>query len=49
MLLMRILVQMVDPVRVDQRGSALDAMNDITLLEQQFSEIGAILSGYASD
>jgi hypothetical protein len=46
---MRILVQMVDPVRVDQRGSTLDTMNDIALLEQQFGKIGAILSGYASD
>ena len=44
-----ILVQVVDAVSVKHRSAALDAMDLITFLQQQFCEIGTILAGYASN
>ena len=45
----RILVQMVDPVGVEQRGPALDAMDGVALAEQEFGQVGAILAGDTGD
>ena len=42
--LVRILVEMVDTVRVEQRRPALDAVNFITLVKEQFGEVGAVLT-----
>ena len=47
--LVRVLVQMVDTVGIEQRGAPLDAVDFVTLVEQEFRQIGAILSGYARD
>ena len=45
----RILVQMVNPVRVEERGPALDPMHFVTLFEQQFCQISSVLTGDAGD
>ena len=39
--LMRILIEVVDPARVEAAGPALDAMNDVPLLEKQLCQITA--------
>lgn len=44
-----VLVEVVDAVGVEQRGAALDAVDDVAFLEQEFGEIGAVLAGDASD
>ena len=46
---MRILVEMLDPPGVEARRAALDAVNLVALVEQQFGEIGAVLTGHAGD
>ena len=46
---MRILVQVIDAVGIEQRRAALDTMNFIALVEQELGEIGAILAGDAGD
>ena len=45
----RVLVEMVDAVGVEERGAALDAVDDVALLQQELGEIGAILAGDAGD
>ncbi len=47
--LVRVLVEMIDPVGIDERGTALDAVDDIALAEQEFGEKRAILTGDAGD
>ncbi len=47
--LVRIRVQMVDPVRVEQRRPALDAVDLVALLEQKLGEIGAVLARDSRD
>ena len=47
--LVRILVEMLDPAGVERRRAALDAVDDIALVEQQFGQIGAVLAGDAGD
>ena len=42
--LVRILVKMIDPGGVETAGSALDAMYDITFLQQKLSEVAAVLA-----
>ncbi len=46
---MRVLIEMIDAVGVDERGAALHAVNDIAFLDQQFGQIGAVLAGYAGN
>jgi hypothetical protein len=41
----RILIEMIDPVGVEQRGAPLNAVNDVALRQQEFSEISSILPG----
>jgi len=41
----RILVEMVDPLGVEQRSATLDAMDFVALLQQELCEVGAILAG----
>ena len=43
------LVNMIDPIGVEQRGSPLDAMNLIPLLKQKFCQILAVLPGDSVD
>ena len=45
----RILVEMIDPVGVEQRRPALDAVDDVPLVEQELGEVGAVLAGDAGD
>ncbi len=47
--LVRVAVQVVDAVGIEQRRAALDAVYLVALLEQQFSEIGPVLAGDARD
>ena len=46
---MRVLVQMVHAVGVEQAGAALDAVHRVALLQQQFRQVGAVLAGDAGD
>jgi len=41
----RILVEVVDAIGIEQRGAALDAVNDVAFFKQKFGEIGTILAG----
>jgi hypothetical protein len=43
--LVRVLVEMVNAAGVERRRPALDAMDDIALFEQQFGQIGPVLTG----
>ena len=45
----RILIQMIDAVGIKQRGAALDAVHDVALLQQKFSQISAVLASDAGD
>jgi hypothetical protein len=47
--LMRILVQVVDAVSIEERCATLDAMNLIALRQEQFGEICPVLSRYAGN
>ncbi len=46
---MRILVEMIDAIGVEQRCTTLDAMDDVPFSQQEFSEVGAVLAGDAGD
>src|SRR3954451_1271309 len=39
-----ILIQMIDPCRIERCGAALDAVNDISFCQQQLGEISAVLA-----
>jgi hypothetical protein len=41
----RILIEMIDPVGVEQRCAPLYAVNDVALRQQEFGEISSILPG----
>ena len=47
--LVRILVQVVDALGVEQRRAALDAVHHVALAEQELGEVGAVLAGDAGD
>jgi hypothetical protein len=47
--IVRILVEMIDALRIDERGAALDAVHDVALAEQELGEVGAVLAGDAGD
>jgi hypothetical protein len=38
-------VEVIDALGVQQRGTALDAVHDIALRQQEIGEVGAILTG----
>ena len=46
---MRILVEMVDAVGVEQRAAALDTVDFVAFLQQEFGEIATVLAGDAGD
>ena len=46
---MRVLVDMVDPLGVEQRRPALDPVHLIALFEQEFGKVGSVLPGDAGD
>jgi len=43
----RILVEVIDAIGVEQRRAALDAVHLVAFLEQKFGKIGAVLAGNA--
>ena len=45
----RIGINGIEPPRIERAGPSNDAMHFITFGEQQFREVGAVLSGNASD
>ena len=45
----RIRVEMIDPAGIERRSAANDAMNFISFPQEEFCEVGAILSGNAGD
>jgi hypothetical protein len=45
----RVFIDVVDPLGVEQRGAALDAVHLIALVQQEFSQIAAVLAGDAGD
>ena len=47
MLQVRILVDMVYPLGIEHRCTALDAMNDVSLLQKILAQVGSVLSGHA--
>ena len=46
---MRVVVEVIDPVGVEQRGSPLDAVDLISLGQQEFGKVSAILSRNTGD
>ena len=44
-----ILVQMIDPAGVEAAGPSFDPMNDVSLLQQQFGQVTAVLAGDSAD
>ena len=46
---MGILVQVINAIRIERRGAALDAVDFISLVEKELGEIGAVLPGHPSD
>ena len=47
--LVRPLIKMVDTVRIEQGRAALDAVDLIALVQKEFRQIGAVLTGDAGD
>jgi hypothetical protein len=45
----RVLVDVVDTVRVEQGGAALDTVDDVALLQQKLSQVGAVLPSNTRD
>jgi hypothetical protein len=47
--LMRILVEMVDPLGIEHGTSSLDPVNNVAFLQQQFCEVSSVLAGDTGD
>jgi hypothetical protein len=47
--LVRILVEMIDTIGIEERRTALDAVDFVTLLQQELREVGAVLPRGARD
>ena len=48
-LFVAILVKMVDAICVEEACAALDAVNDVALVEQEFGKLSAVLAGDAGN
>ena len=48
-LFMPVAVEVVDAIGVEQAGAALDAVDDVALVEQEFGQVGTVLAGDAGD
>lgn len=46
---MGVLVEVIDALRVEKRGTTLDAMHLVVLAQKEFGKIGAVLSGDSRD
>jgi hypothetical protein len=40
---------MIDTIGIEKRGSTLDTVDLVALLQEQFGQIGAVLTGNAGD
>ena len=49
MRLVRVLVQVIHAIGIEQRRAPLDAVDLVALLQQEFGQIGAVLAGDASN
>jgi hypothetical protein len=47
--LVRITIEMIDALGVEQRGTTFDAVHVVAFSQQQFGEIGAVLAGNSRD
>lgn len=47
--LVRSLIKVVDTIRIEQGRAALDAVDFIALVQKEFRQIGAVLTGDAGD
>jgi hypothetical protein len=47
--IVRVAVEVVDPLRVEGAGPALDAVDQVALLEEELGQIGAVLARDAGD
>lgn len=47
--LVRVLIEMIDTIGVEQRAAAFDAVHFIAFCHQEFRQIGAVLSGNAGN
>ena len=45
----RVLVDVVDALGVEQAGAALDAVHDVAFFKQELGQVGAVLAGDAGD
>jgi hypothetical protein len=45
----RILVKMIDAISVEQRATALNAVDDIALAQEKLSEVRTVLPRYPGD
>jgi len=45
----RILIEMVDPIGVEERGAPLDSVYHITFSEEKFGKVSSVLPGDACD
>ena len=45
----RVVVEVVDAIGVEEAGPALDAVHDVALVEQELGQVGAVLPGDAGD
>ena len=43
-LFLRVLVQVIDTFRIEQRSAPLDAMDDIALGQEEFRQVGTVLA-----
>jgi hypothetical protein len=43
---MWVLIEMVDPLGIEGGSATLDAVNNVTLIEKEFSEVRTVLSSY---
>ena len=41
----RVLIEMIDAIGVEQTAAPLDAVHDVVFLEQKLGEVGAVLAG----
>jgi hypothetical protein len=48
-LIMRVLVEMIDPIRVEKGRAAFDSMDFVSLGEKQLGKIGSILPRDSGD
>jgi hypothetical protein len=45
----RVLIQVVDPLGVEERGAPLDAVNGVPFVQEKLGKISAVLAGDSRD